>query len=153
MRTAPKYIVSVIVLILVCVVPAGCGGGWQRELIIKTEPAEALVVLNDEEIGLSPVTVSFNWYGDYSVRVSKEGYQSLNTHRELKAPWYDGFPFDFIASFLWPKRTADSYEWTFELTPYEPPQRDALIDSAQKFQTEATADFQKPPASASLPPQ
>ncbi len=145
MRTAPKYIVSVIVLILVCVVLAGCGGGWQRELIIKTEPPEALVVLNDEEIGLSPVTVSFSWYGDYSVRVSKEGYQSLNTHRELKAPWYDGFPFDFIAFFLWPKRTVDSYEWTFELTPYQPPERDALIDSARKFQSEATADFKKPP--------
>jgi len=109
---------------------AGC---VERELTINTQPQEALVVLNDEEIGTSPVTVSFNWYGDYNVRISKEGYETLKTHRKLKRPWYDKFPFDFFAQILWPKRIVDSYEWTFTLTPKQWPTREKLIKNAHQL--------------------
>lgn len=92
-------------------------GCVERRLTINTQPQGAVVTLNDEEVGLSPATVSFNWYGDYNVRISKEGYETLKTHRKLKGPWYDYFPFDFFAQVLNPKRIVDSYEWTFELEP------------------------------------
>ena len=108
------------------------GGCVERQLTINTEPKGALVVLNDEEIGISPVTVSFEWYGDYNVRISKEGYETLKTHRELKGPWYDHFPFDFFAM-LNPKRTVDSYEWTFELAPQKEPAREELIEKAKEL--------------------
>ena len=94
-------------------------GCVERKLTINTEPQGAIVVLNDEEIGTSPVTVSFNWYGDYNVRVSKEGFETLKTHRKLKGPWYDKFPFDFFAQLIYPGKIVDSYEWTFELAPSE----------------------------------
>jgi hypothetical protein len=108
------------------VIFAGC---VERRLTINTQPQGALVVLNDEEIGTSPVTVPFNWYGDYNVRISKEGFQTLKTHRKLKAPWYDAFPFDFFAM-LNPQRTVDSYEWTFDLAPLQQPSREELIQKA-----------------------
>lgn len=108
-------------------------GCVERTLTIHTEPQGALVVLNDEEIGESPVTVGFNWYGDYCVRISKEGYQALNTHQELEGPWYDDFPFDFFAQIVSPKRIADSYEWTFELSPMPPVSRDELIRAAEQM--------------------
>ncbi len=107
-------------------------GCVERRLTINTQPQGALVILNDEEIGESPVTVSFEWYGDYWVRISKEGYKTLNTHRDLKAPWYDHFPFDFFAM-LNPKRTVDSYEWTFVLIPKEPLTREELIEAANEL--------------------
>jgi hypothetical protein len=106
---------------------AGC---VERRLTINTRPQDALVVLNDEEIGQSPVTVPFNWYGDYNVRISKEGYETLKTHRRLKSPWYDKFPWDFFAQIVNPKRIVDSYEWTFELAPKEQPDREELIRRA-----------------------
>jgi len=106
---------------------AGC---VERRLTINTSPQDALVVLNDEEIGQSPVTVPFNWYGDYNVRVSKEGYETLKTHRRLKSPWYDKFPWDFFAQVVNPRRIVDSYEWTFELAPKEQPDREELIQRA-----------------------
>ena len=89
-------------------------------------------LVNDEEIGESPVTVSFEWYGDYNVRITKEGYETLKTHRELKEPWYDHFPFDFFAM-LNPKRTVDSYEWTFNLAPLQQPTREEIIQNAEKL--------------------
>ncbi|MBA7634257.1 hypothetical protein ES703_41840 [subsurface metagenome] len=106
------------------------GGCVERKLTINTEPQGAIVVLNDEEIGTSPVTVSFEWYGDYNVRVSKEGFETLKTHRKLKGPWYDMFPFDFFAQLIYPKRIVDSYEWTFTLAPQKQPTREELIQDA-----------------------
>ena len=108
------------------------GGCVERNLTINTEPQGALVVLNDEEIGASPVTVSFEWYGDYDVRISKEGFETLKTHRNLKAPWYDNFPFDFFA-WLNPERTVDEYEWTFELSPKKEISREELIQNAEQL--------------------
>ena len=117
--------------IFVLVAIAFSTGCLERELTINTDPQDALVVLNDEQIGLSPVTVSFNWYGDYKVRISKPGFETLKTHRLLKAPWYDAFPFDFFAQILTPERRVDSYEWTFDLQKQKQISRDQLIQNAQ----------------------
>jgi hypothetical protein len=127
-----KYNVLVIptASLLVLIALAGC---VERKLKINTKPQGALVTLNDEEIGESPVTVNFNWYGDYCVRISKEGYETLNTHRELKGPWYDHFPFDFFAQIVNPNRIIDSYEWTFELSSKRQISRDELIQNAQEL--------------------
>jgi hypothetical protein len=114
----------------VCLLLGGC---VERRLTINTEPTGAIVVLNDEEIGTSPVMTSFEWYGDYNVRISKEGFQTLKTHRNLKRPWYDWFPFDFFAQIVNPKRIVDSYQWSFTLAPQTQPDRDELIRDAQKL--------------------
>jgi hypothetical protein len=120
-----------IVGIGIAILLAGC---VERRLTIHTEPPRARVILNDQEIGVSPVTVPFNWYGDYWVRISKDGYETLDTHRELKAPLHDRFPFDFFAQILYPGRIVDAYEWTFELEPKEYPTREELIESGQALQ-------------------
>ena len=120
---------SVVVLIVILFL-AGC---VERQLTINTQPQGALVALNDEEIGTSPVTVSFNWYGDYNVRISKEGFETLKTHRKLKGPWYDKFPFDFFAQILSPRRIVDSYEWTFTLALKQYPTREELIQNAEQL--------------------
>ncbi|MHC4498322.1 MAG: PEGA domain-containing protein [Planctomycetota bacterium] len=109
---------------------AGC---VERRLTINTEPQGAIVVLNDEEIGTSPVTVSFEWYGDYNVAIRKEGFETLKTHRKLKTPWYDAFPFDFFAQLIIPDRIIDSYEWTFELEEDRPISREELIQNARQL--------------------
>lgn len=105
----------------------------ERKLTVNTIPEGALVTLNDEEIGRGPVTTGFNWYGDYNVRISAPGYETLKTHRELKAPWYDSFPWDFFAHFLNPNRIVDEYEWTFELELKKEIDREELIKSATEL--------------------
>lgn len=124
-------------LIICCLVASlllcGC---VERRLTINTKPQGAIVALNDEEIGESPVSVNFNWYGDYCVRISKEGYETLNTHRDLKGPWYDHFLLDFFAQIVNPKRIVDSYEWTFELSPRRQISRDELIQNALELKNQ-----------------
>jgi len=111
-------------------------GCVERKLTINTEPQGAVVILNDEEIGVSPVTVGFQWYGVYKVRAEKEGYEILNTNRKLDRPTHDVFPLDFFAE-ISPSRITDSYEWTFPLEPYTPPDRDQLLQDAEDFRRQA----------------
>lgn len=124
---------SLVLLVVTLIVSLFFAGCVERKLTINTEPQGALVVLNDEEIGTSPVTVSFEWYGDYNVAIRKEGYETLKTHRKLEGPWYDMFPFDFFAQLIIPDRIVDSYEWTFELAPQKQPTREELIHNAQEL--------------------
>ncbi|HQI29243.1 MAG TPA: PEGA domain-containing protein, partial [Sedimentisphaerales bacterium] len=51
--------------VLLCLTGVLLTGCVERRLTIYTEPPGAIVTLNDQEIGVSPVTVPFNWYGDY----------------------------------------------------------------------------------------
>jgi hypothetical protein len=123
--------------IVLCLAAALLAGCVERRLTIVTEPQGAVVTLNDQEIGVSPVTVPFNWYGDYWVRISKDGYETLNTHRKLKAPLCDHPPLDFFAEILYPGRIVNRYEWTFGLAPKEYPTRDELIEKGQLLRTQA----------------
>ena len=127
---------SLVLLVVGLIVSLFFAGCVERRLTINTQPQGAIVVLNDEEIGTSPVTVSFNWYGDYNVTVRKEGFETLKTHRKLKGPWYDDFPFDFFAQILNPKRIVDSYEWTFELEEKKPISREQLIENAKELKNQ-----------------
>ena len=127
-------------LIFWVVVISLLNGCVERRVTINTEPAGALVFLNDEEIGISPVTVDFNWYGDYKIRVNKEGYEILETHQKLAAPLHDQFPFDFFAEILWPGTIVNEYEWSFELTPYAPPEREELIQAAREMKEQVAQE-------------
>ena len=122
--------VPMVVSVIAAVILAGC---VERRLTINTQPQGALVTLNDEQIGTAPVTVSFEWYGDYNVALRKDGFETLKTHRKLKGPWYDTFPFDFFAQIVNSGRIVDSYEWTFELAPKKESTREALISDAEKL--------------------
>jgi len=122
-----------LIFILTILFILSLSGCLERQLTINTDPSAALVELNDEEIGISPVTVNFNWYGDYNVRISKDGYETLKTHRLLKAPWYDHFPFDFFAQILSSKTQVDKYEWQFTLEPKKEVNPDQLIKDALKL--------------------
>jgi len=129
LRSVSLFLVAAVAVVLCC----GC---VERQLTINTEPQGALITLNDEQIGVSPVTVSFNWYGDYRVRAGKEGFETLETHRELKAPLHDRFPFDFFMNVLYPGRIVDEYEWTFELPPRQDLTREQLLEQADALRTQ-----------------
>lgn len=118
-------------LLLTCMATCGC---VERNLTINTEPAGALVFLNGEELGEAPVTVGFQWYGDYRVLCRKSGYEPLTTHRDLRAPWYSYFPIDFFANILYPGRIEEHYTWSFALEPRQPMDRETLIDNALSLQ-------------------
>jgi hypothetical protein len=139
MTNKVKYL-SLAIITVSLSLTTGC---VERRLTINTEPQGAIVTLNDEEIGVSPVTVDFNWYGTYKINLQKTGYETLNTHRKLKAPLHDKPVIDFFAENLWPGQIIDNYDWTFKIAPYAPKNRIALIKEAQQLRESSALEFHK----------
>jgi len=123
-------------LALVTLSVPGC---VRRTLTINTAPAGALVYLNDEEVGRSPVTTDFLWYGDYDIIIRKEAHQTLCTHARIKAPWYQIAPFDFFAEVLYPGMIHDVHFLSFTLEPEHLPGREELVERAEELRRTALA--------------
>ncbi len=114
--------------------PLGC---VRRTITFTTEPPNALVFLNDREIGRSEVTTDFLWYGDYDVVIRKEGYETVQTHWEVKPPWYQIIPLDFFAEVLWPGYLHDAHSRHFVLEPGELPTPQEVTERALEMRGRA----------------
>jgi hypothetical protein len=89
------------ILALLSVLGALCASGCvQRTLTVRSNPPGALVYLNDFEVGRTPITRNFVWYGTYDVELRKEGFESIKTTAQVWAPWWQWVPIDFLAEFL-----------------------------------------------------
>lgn len=103
----------------------------ERTVTINTQPPGATVLLNDQDVGKSPVRVPFTWYGDYDIIVRKEGHQTLKTNQRIDAPWYQYPVIDIFAECLVPFTIRD--ERTLETLVLEPavmPNKDDLLHRA-----------------------
>lgn len=125
------------VALFLCGVAAGGGGCVRRTVTITTEPSNALVLLNDQEIGRSAVSTDFLWYGDYDVVIRKEGYKTLATNWKIDPPWYQYIPIDFFAEVLWPGWIHDQRSRHFVLEPAEAPTADQLLERASEARERA----------------
>ncbi|HMB95234.1 MAG TPA: PEGA domain-containing protein [Tepidisphaeraceae bacterium] len=92
------------------------GGCVQRTLVITSDPSGAVIFMNDQEIGRTPMRRDFTWYGTYDVQVRKEGYETLYQKTKVIAPWWQWIPFDFLAEF-WPGHLKDIHYLSYTLAP------------------------------------
>jgi hypothetical protein len=121
-------------LLLICWTLTGC---VERLIKVSTDPPGALVWLNDQEVGVTPVTVPFTWYGRYELAVRKQGFQTIKTSRKTPVPLYQWPILDFFSETLLPFRLVDRHHWHYQLTPTSPTDTDALIERAQALRDEA----------------
>ena len=131
------------VLLLACV----CGGCVERTLTVTSTPPDALVYLNDQEVGRTPFKKRFLWYGWYDVQVRKTGYKTLKTSSAVIAPWWQWIPFDFVAEVL-PIRFPDDHPLTYHLEPLSQAQVDpeAISDRGQALREKLESSRMPQPA-------
>jgi hypothetical protein len=111
------------------------GGCVQRKLTVTSDPEGAVVSMNDQEVGRTPFTRDFTWYGRYDVDVRKEGYQSLNTESKVIAPWWQWFPVDLITEVL-PLTDKQSLHYTLQPAATQPADDAAVITRARQLKGE-----------------
>ena len=95
-------------------------GCVERRYTIRTDPPGALVIVNNEAIGTTPVSKSFTFYGERSVRIIKEGYETKELIQPIKAPWYDNLLTEFFTENLNPFTFRDEVEFNYKLDPARP---------------------------------
>lgn len=120
--------------IIACAAISGC---TSRTIVVTSDPPGALVTLNGVEVGATPVEVGFRYYGQYDLRMRKEGYQPLTAAPWANAPWYEYPPIDFL---LLPFPLETRVKWHYQLEPasVEQDASDALIERGQQMRRAMT---------------
>jgi hypothetical protein len=116
-----------------CLYAAGC---VERQLVIKTEPTDALVKVDGSEIGRSPATMKFTFYGLRRITVQKEGYEPLTAIEKVYPPWYQIIPLDLVGEVLYPGTIVDRREFTYTLQEAAPDDPRLLVERANEFRSE-----------------
>jgi len=96
---------------------AGASGCVERRYTIRSDPPGALVIVNNEEIGTTPVSRSFTFYGDREVVLSKDGYQTQRVIQPVDAPWYDNLLTEAVTENFVPYTFRDNRDFTYTLSP------------------------------------
>lgn len=121
-------------LVLPLLLFAGCNR-VERTLQVDSDPPGALVYLNGQETGRTPMRKNFIWYGTYDVQVRKEGYQTISRRERVWAPIWQVPPFDLIAELV-PFPLVDKHRVRYKLRPMseEGAEPDQLIARAERMQ-------------------
>lgn len=134
MRTPSRTTIGLALIVLATSV--GCG--TRRELVITTEPSGALVRLNDEPVGRSPVTVPFEFYGVYDVRLQAEGFEPVNTQAHADAPFWEYPGPDLVGELL---GLEHQVRWHFDLEPMKPRDPERLLDHAKQMRARVNQEI------------
>ena len=116
----------------------GCTGRVARTITIETIPPGAVVWLNDNEVGRTPVTAPFTWYGVYNIRMELDGYEPLVINERVAAPWYQWMPVDLAFETVVPGTRYDRHRFgPYELSPAKAADSDELLLRARQYRQEA----------------
>ncbi|NIL95599.1 MAG: PEGA domain-containing protein [Planctomycetales bacterium] len=105
--------------------------GVERRLTIHTNPPGALVKVDDNEIGISPVSVSFIYYGTRKIQLIKPGFETLTILQPIRTPWYQYPGLDFFSEHVIPGQRRDLRVLTYHLQPQVMVPTEQLLERAE----------------------
>ena len=115
----------------------GFAGCVERRYTIRTNPPGALVVVNGEEIGPSPVSRSFTYYGDREITMMLDGYQTQTVIQPINAPLWDNYVTEFFVENMIPYTFRDEREFSYQMTPIALPAQNDLVSRAEVLRSQA----------------
>jgi hypothetical protein len=136
-------------LALVLTVALSQTGCVRRRMTVRTNPPGAVVYVDEQRIGVSPVSTNFIYYGTRNVQVAKDGYETVKEKHRLAPPWYQYPVIDFFAENLWPFELRDERVLDFELPPQQATSPAKVMDRAGQLRSSAQQGLVTP----MIPPQ
>lgn len=107
---------------------AGC---VQRRMTVRTNVPGAQVYVDNYEVGRTPVSTDFIYYGDRTIRLVKDGYETQTVTQPVNAPWYQWPGLDFFAENLWPFEIRDERQFDYQMQPQYVVPTDTLLTRAE----------------------
>ena len=111
-------------------------GCVQRRMLIRSQPEGAMVTIDRQAIGLTPVSVPFSYYGTREIQLEKDGYQTIAVRQRLRPPWYEWFPISFFSNHFALREIRDVRRLDFEMLPKVQVSEYQLIDRANQLRTD-----------------
>ena len=124
-------------ILLVVFATGAFSGCVERRYTIRTNPPGATIIVNGEEIGPSPASKSFNYYGDRKVTIILDGYQTKTLIQPINAPWWDNYVTEFFAENLVPLSLRDERDYKYALELAQTPPQGELRDRAESLRNDA----------------
>ena len=121
-------------------------------MTISSNPPGAIVKVDDVEIGSTPVSTSFVYYGTRKIQLSKAGYETLTVLQPIPTPWYQWPGIDFVSEHLAPGKINDDRLFSYNLEPAVVVPTDQLLERAQQLRQQSEIPATLDPPVEALPP-
>jgi PEGA domain len=118
-------------LIVALAIPAQ--GTVRRRLNVRSNPPGALVYVDNQQIGTTPCSVDFIYYGTREIRLIKPGYETLTVNQPIPTPWYEVPGLDFVSEVLVPTKIRDNRTVTYNLAPQLIIPTQEIVDRANQL--------------------
>lgn len=127
-------LLMLVVAYVICVSQSGC---VFRRMTVRSDPPGALVMVDGEEMGYTPCSFDFLYYGTREITLMMPGYETLTTLQKVPAPWYQYPGIEFLADNFSPVKITNRHEFFYTLQPQVMVPRGELLDRAKLNRSEA----------------
>jgi PEGA domain len=145
MAQTRRAAVSITLCLALC---AAAGGCVHRRFTVRTNPPGARLFVDDYEIGTTPVSHDFTYYGTRKIRLVKDGYETLTILQPIPTPWWDLPGIDFVTENLIPTELRDHRVLDFQMQPQVIVPTEQLMGRADELRRSRNPNV---PTGATLP--
>jgi hypothetical protein len=131
------------VLLAWVAVSVGC---MQRRMTIASNPPGATAYVDGVEIGKTPVSHDFIYYGTREIRLVRDGYKTLTLLQPMSTPWYQVPPFDFFSDNLAFGEIRDERVYRYDMEPAIQEPFENIVERGEQLRRGSVV-----PATASAP--
>ena len=93
LRNQSRWAIRALVCVAACGPLAGC---VERRYTIRTNVPGALAIVNGEEIGPTPVSRNFIFYGPRKITLIADGFETVDVVQPVRPPWWDNYVTEFF---------------------------------------------------------
>lgn len=146
----PRHVACVLAGMVLLSSQPGC---VHRRMTIRTNPPGAVAYVDDYEIGTTPVSTDFVYYGTRKIRLVKDGCETMTVMQRVRPPWYQVPPLDFVTENLVPCKIRDHRTLDYTLNPQMVVPTEQLLQRAEGLRARSQASAATvPSAPAVMPP-
>lgn len=127
-RTLPIF------LLLLTFIQTGC---VHRRVTINSNPQGALVRVDGKDIGYTPASFDYTWYGTREVQLLKDGFETRTQMIRIQAPWYQRFPLDFFSDNFLGTHVRDHRRFDLQMRPRQPDVSSDVIERGRSLRNQA----------------
>ena len=108
-----------------------------RRMTVRSNPPGAMVLVDGKEVGYTPMTMDFTYYGTREIQLVKAGYETQTVMQKIPTPWYQRVPLDFVSDNLLPFKVTNRHDFTYVLQPQRFVPNEELLDRAWQLRSES----------------
>jgi hypothetical protein len=133
-----------VLLTVVALVLCALSGCVRRRMTIVSNPPGAAVYVDNQQIGTTPVSTSFTYYGTRNVTLVLDGYETQTVKHTFHTPWYQIPPLDLASESLYPGEIRDERLLDFTLAPQPMVSADAIWRAGENLRASAQQGYVAP---------